>query len=400
MGIIARTRAIELSSGSSAGERSPTSTLVRLGSCIFGIACAFYLTLSSVPAHLALLGGDAAAGVATFIFTFATVVSSLLAPRLLGLFGRRAVFAAAAIGLGMPCFVVFGTSLALAAVACAVRGAALGLAFIATGGLAAALAPPARRGAVLGAFGTVFSVPSIFAVPVGLWLLAHWGTFALASVACACAAAPLLGLGVFPPRAGHGPDSASRWLLPWAALAWPIVAQAGAAAAVGVMITALASIAASGASTSIALAMSMHGVAVALSTWTGGRLGDRYGASRLVVAGSCLSFVALSSIGVDRSPVALAIGAGALGAAFGLQQNGTLTMMLSRTQARSGDAVNALWNIAYDAGIGLGALVFGCVAPILGHRVAVAAIAIFVAATNAIGFALWNLDPSKRKEPA
>lgn len=398
MGNLANTRAAERSSALSTEEPSQAGALVRLGACIFAIACTFYLTLSSAPAHLALLGGDAAAGAATTLFTFATVVSSLLAPGLVARFGRRAVFMVAAIGLGLPCFAVFGASLALAAGACAIRGAALGLAFVATGGLAAKLAPEARRGAVLGAFGTVFSVPSIFAVPAGLWLLSHGGPFAVAWIACVCAAAPLLGLMVFPARAERAPHDTSTWRLPWAALAWPIVAQAGGAAAVGAMITALASTVASDSSTLVAFAMSLHGLAAALATWRGGRLGDRYGQSRLIVAGSCLSFVALSSFGVEHSAVALLVGAGGLGTAFGFQQNGTLTLMLARAPGPSVDSVNALWNIAYDAGIGLGALAFGCVAPVLGHRATFAALAVFIATSNAFGFALWKRFPSKRRD--
>jgi len=396
---LAKPRAAERSSASSTEAPSQAGALVRLGACIFAIACTFYLTLSSAPAHLALLGGDAAAGAATTLFTFSTVVSSLLAPGLVARFGRHAVFAVAAIGLGLPCFAVFGASLALAAAACAVRGAALGLAFVATGGLAAKLAPASRRGAVLGAFGTVFSVPSIFAVPAGLWLLSHTGPLAVAWIACACATAPLLGLAVFPARAERAPHDASTWRLPWAALAWPVVAQAGGAAAVGAMITALASTVASGSSTPIALAMSLHGLAVALATWRGGRLGDRYGQGRLIVAGSCLSFVALSAFGVAHSTVALLVGAGGLGMAFGFQQNGTLTLMVARAQAPSVDSVNALWNIAYDAGIGLGALAFGCITPVLGDRATFAAIAVFIATTNALGFALWKRLPFQRKDP-
>ena len=80
MGNLAKPQAAERSSAPSTEEPSQAGALVRLGACIFAIACTFYLTLSSAPAHLALLGGDAAAGAATTLFTFATVVSTLLAP--------------------------------------------------------------------------------------------------------------------------------------------------------------------------------------------------------------------------------------------------------------------------------------------------------------------------------
>jgi MFS family permease len=88
--------------------------LARLGACMFGIAHAFYLTLSTAPAHLSTLGGDAAAGAATTISTVATAAASALAPRMVAHLGRRAVFAIAALALGLPCFAVFGDNLLIA----------------------------------------------------------------------------------------------------------------------------------------------------------------------------------------------------------------------------------------------------------------------------------------------
>src|SRR5690348_3483218 len=273
--------------GTDSSERPiETNGLVRLGACMFGIACAFYLTLSTAPVHLSVLGGDVAAGAATTISTFLTALTSVFAPKLVARFGRRAVFVSAAIGLGLPCFMLFGPSLALAVLACAVRGAALGLAFVAAGGLAAQMAPPSRRGEFLGLYGLAFSVPAIFAVPLGLWMLPHLGTWPLALIACVCGTAPLLFIDAFPVKAPAAFLNAPTWRLPWVALSWPIIAQTGAAAAVGVMITAFASMAVSGGSEAIAFAMGLHGLAVAVARWWGGRLADRHGAGRLVIAGS------------------------------------------------------------------------------------------------------------------
>lgn len=382
-------------------ERSiETRGLVRLGACMFGIACGFYLTLSTAPAHLSVLGGDIAAGAATTISTFLTALSSVFAPRLVARFGRRAVFVSAAVGLGLPCFMLFGSSLTLAALACAIRGVALGLAFVAAGGLAAQMAPPSRRGEFLGLYGLAFSVPAIFAVPLGLWLLSHFGTWPLALIGSACATAPLLFVDAFPPKTSAALSDAPTWRLPWRALSWPIIAQTGAAAAVGVMITAFASIPASGGSGAIAVAMGLHGFAVAVTRWWGGRLADRHGASRLVITGSCLGFMALLLLGLDRSATALVVFAAALGTAFGFQQNGTLTLMLERLESRHTDGINAVWNIAYDAGLGLGALAFGGLTPVLGFRATITAIAIIIAATNAFGFALRKFQHSEWEMPS
>jgi len=361
--------------------------LARLGACMFGIANAFYLTLSTAPAHLSSLGGDAAAGAATTISTVATAAASAFAPRMVAHLGRRAVFAIATLALGLPCFAVFGGNLVIAEVACAVRGAGLGLAFVAAGGLAAMLAPPARRGEFLGLYGLAFSVPAIFAVSLGLWILGHLGPAAVALAGSSCALLTLFGLGAFPRRAGQTPALPS-WRLPWHRLGWPVIAQTGGAAAVGMMITVFASATGSARmGATVAFAMSLHGLAAAFARWWGGRLGDQHGSRKIIAAGCALGTVATLILAADNTP-AMVIGAGALGFAFGLQRNGTLVLMLARTSAAEADGVNAAWNVAYDAGLGMGALAYGCLAPMVSGRAAIMAIAIVIAMTALIGLLL------------
>ena len=50
------------------------------------------------------------------------------------------------------------------------------------------------------------------------------------------------------------------------------------------------------------------------------------------------------------------------GAGFGVAQNATLSLMYARATADAYTAVSALWNIAYDAGMGAGAAIFGLLA--------------------------------------
>jgi len=364
--------------------------LARLGACMFGIANAFYLTLSSAPTHLWSMGGDTAAGAATTISTVATAAASAVAPRMVAHLGRRAVFAIAALALGLPCFAVFGGNLMIAEAACAVRGAGLGLAFVAAGGLAATLAPPARRGELLGLYGLAFSVPAIFAVSLGLWILAHLGPAALALAGTGCALMTLLGLGAFPKRAGQTP-ALPLWRLPWRRLGWPVVVQTGGAAAIGMMITLFARADGSARVGATAVfAMFLHGVAAAFARWWGGRLGDRHGRRKLIAAGCALSAIATLLLAAASTPALLAIGAGSLGLAFGFQRNGTLTLMLARTSAAETDAVNAAWNIAYDAGLGMGALAYCCLAPVFGDLAAITTIALVIAGATFVGFLLFE----------
>jgi predicted MFS family arabinose efflux permease len=56
-------------------------------------------------------------------------------------------------------------------------------------------------------------------------------------------------------------------------------------------------------------------------------------------------------------------------------QNASLSLMYERVPASGYDAVSALWNLSYDAGMGLGAAGFGLVAGLTGYPVAFAAVA-------------------------
>ncbi|MGN6529642.1 MAG: MFS transporter [Burkholderiaceae bacterium] len=354
------------------GGHAAFGPFLRLAACNFGIATAFYLTLSSGPTHLARLGGDAAAGSATSVSAFATAAASLAAPALIARLGRRVVFALAALALALPCGLLFGSSLALAELACAVRGGGLGLVFVATGGLAAMLVPAGRRGELLGLFGLAFCVPAIFAVPAGQWLVGR-SPGGLALAATACALAPLLALKTFPARCSRDmPAPLAR--LPWRRLAWPLVAQLAAAATVGTMITALAAAAIRDAGQPVGPAMFAYGLALALVRAGSGRLCDRIGSRAVVVLGAMLALCGQAML-ARFGPWAIVAAAAMLGTAFAMQQNGTLTLMLARSAAGQSDAVSAAWNIAYDAGLGVGAMAFGGLAPRWGHGAAVLLVA-------------------------
>jgi hypothetical protein len=64
------------------------------------------------------------------------------------------------------------------------------------------------------------------------------------------------------------------------------------------------------------------------------------------------------------------IGAAAVGFGFGLVQNDSLTVLFAAFGSTGYGAASALWNIAYDAGTGVGALGLGAVAEGFGYPAA------------------------------
>jgi predicted MFS family arabinose efflux permease len=71
-------------------------------------------------------------------------------------------------------------------------------------------------------------------------------------------------------------------------------------------------------------------------------------------------------------PAAVIAGAAVFGAGFGVTQNVTQTLMYDRAAESAYGAVSAVWNLAYDGGMGLGAAGFGVLALYTGYPAAFA----------------------------
>jgi predicted MFS family arabinose efflux permease len=67
------------------------------------------------------------------------------------------------------------------------------------------------------------------------------------------------------------------------------------------------------------------------------------------------------------NPVAVVLGMVVFGTGFGVAQNVTLAMMFERVGPGGYGTVSALWNLAYDAGLGAGAVGFGLLITPVGY---------------------------------
>ena len=78
----------------------------------------------------------------------------------------------------------------------------------------------------------------------------------------------------------------------------------------------------------------------------------------------------MASLAATHAPVLVITGAACFGTGFGLLQNATLVMMYARGSRSSYDAVSAIWNGAYDAGMGAGAAGVGLLVAHTGYPAA------------------------------
>ena len=355
----------------------------------------FYLLLSTVPQYAASVGaGGMGAGLATGALMLATVACELATPRLVAALGYRTALAAGLLLLGLPALLLpavvhLGGILAISLV----RGAGLAIMVVVGTALVVDIVPAERLGAGMGLFGMVATVPAVLALPLGAWMTAHVGYEA---VFVAGAAAPLLGLAALPALSPHTPSLAPpaslRATVRAPALLRPALVFLLTAMTAGVVVSFLPLIARGSAAPAVSLALLVHGAATAAFRWWAGGWADRRGAGRLMVPAALATAAGLLALVAGSSPTLVVAGAGLVGAGFGAAQSDSVTVMMRRSPAAAADAVSALWNAFYDAGLGAGAAGFGALAAAIGYRAG------FVVAALAVPAAVvaihWRSSPA------
>jgi predicted MFS family arabinose efflux permease len=364
-----------------AGARAPLVTrplLVRFVSTV-GAAASFYLLLSAVPEYARAAGASAGtAGLTTTALTLSSVAAYLVAPALIARYGYRVALAAGLGALGAPALLLAapsatGASVAVIMAACVVRGVGFAVTCVAGGALTVSLIPPQRRGEGLALVGVVSGVPSVACLPLGIWLAAHVG---YRPVFVAGGVAALAGLVSVPwlPRSGPAADRSSGILAAFRnpALTRPAVTFSAVTMAVGIVVTFLPLAVARTAADVAALALLVQPATAIGGRWLAGRYGDRRGAAVLLAPGVLVAAAGMAMLSLTAVPALVIAGAAVFGAGFGVTQNASLTIMFDRVPESGHSAVSALWNLAYDGGMGLGAAGFGILAARTGYPVAFA----------------------------
>ncbi len=321
-------------------------------------AFAGYVLLLPVVPLWAVRGGvsEAAAGTTNGVFMLVTVLTQLGMPWLLRRVGHRSALAAGTLLIGVPAplFAISTQLWALLAVSAA-RGVGFGLLTVTGSALVAELVPPARRGRAAGLYGLAVGLPHAVLLPTGVWLANHVGFAELFWIAAACpvaGAVAAVGVGRVP---GRPVRSRGEGMFPVTLLPPWLVMTAVSLAAGGLV--AYLPLAVGGSAPAALLAF---GTATVGFRWVAGQIGDRVGSRPVMVPAvltACAGLVAVAA-GVSGTPWLTVAGSLALGAGFGALQNAALVLMFDRAGP---GAASTTWNIAYDAGNGLGSVGFGVV---------------------------------------
>ncbi|WP_285830315.1 MFS transporter [Streptomyces meridianus] len=362
--------------------------------------------LSVVPLWSAEGGsGHGGVGAATGVTMATTVCAQLGMGWLLRRFELRHLLAAGALLLGVPTFAYLASSeLGWVLAVSGVRGLGFGLVVVTGSALIAELVPVGQRGRAVGWYGVAVGVPQVTLLPLGVWCS---GRFGFAPVFVVTGMLGVLALPLVAAMSGRrsgGGREPARVRVPeaapvgrgsggrWRGLAVPPGVLAVAACALG-GVTSFLPLALGGSSVAAPVALFALSAALVVGRWGAGVWNDRVGAGRLVVPAAVACGLATGGFAVVSGPVPDVVAvAGAVTAAvvyglgFGALQNDTLVVMFRRAGPGGNGMVSTVWNLAFDAGTGMGAVAVGLLSQGVGMdgAYAVAAALMLVAVVFAV----------------
>ncbi|MCR3718824.1 MULTISPECIES: MFS transporter [Prauserella salsuginis group] len=320
----------------------------------------FSLLLPVVPLWAVRQGaGTFAAGAATGVFMASTVVTQLGTGLLVRRYGYRTAILAGIAFLGVPTPVLIEWSSPEGILTLSLlRGIGFGLLTVCGSALIAELLPPAAVPRGSGIYGLATGLPQLIGLPAGPWLAEHWGFVAVFLLATVLPALALLPAVFLPPARPSTEPERGGGFLPTVRETWrPWLPMLAASTGLGALAT-FTPILLLAPGSSVALLLMP--LATTLSRWAAGRLGTRW-TGRLLTPGRALSGLGLAGYALfsEGGPVWLVVMSMIVfGIGFGAVQNDSLVSMFQRTSA---GRASISWNVAFDAGQGLGAVAVGAI---------------------------------------
>ncbi|MFP5022605.1 MFS transporter [Pseudonocardia phyllosphaerae] len=141
-----------------------------------------------------------------------------------------------------------------------------------------------------------------------------------------------------------------------------------------------------GATVAVPVALFLVALGMLAGRGVAGTLADRSGRPGALLAAGTFA-AAAGMVAVLAAPsweILLVLGAALVGVGFGLVQNDAMVGLFSAAGPLHYGAASAAWNIAYDAGTGLGASGLGAIAEPFGFTLAFATTAVALVVTGTV----------------
>lgn len=331
-----------------------------------GLGFSGYSALLPVAPMWAAEGGagPGGAGLVNGVLMLFTILAQLAVPASLRRFGWTPVLVAGMLLLGLPSAAfAFSNNLLPILVISALRGLGFGVLTVTGSLLVAELVNPARRGRAIGIYGLAVAGPQVLFVSTGPWIVEHL-SFVLIFVIGLLPAAAVVPAVVLGREVERIPEVQER--APYARLLPPMALLLAVTLAGGALITFMAQMSHSAALSMVALLFMT--VAAALTRWLVGLLSDRFGPRTFVWPMVLITAGGMATIAwAVRDPqathaLALILGATLVGLSYGGLQNLTLVMAFQAVERPHYGSASTVWNIGFDTGTGLGAVLIGAIA--------------------------------------
>ncbi|HET7038108.1 MAG TPA: MFS transporter [Thermomicrobiaceae bacterium] len=329
-----------------------------------------YLLLAVLPIHIrALVGSESTVGTIMSLFSLAALLVRPFAGLLADRVGRRPSIFAGALLIGVSCI---GYALAGAHtifLARILNGLGWGAVTAATATVAADLAPPSRRGFVLGIYGTVTGLALAVGPAAGTWLAGRLSLTTTFWIAAACGFAAAAGILLLhapsPPRA---PSSRfglhhlfTRQALGPAAIMLCFTLMYGTVLTFVPLYAIDRHLGSSGAF------FSVFALVLIVMRVTGGRLSDRWGRFAVIAPGFIFAGVAMVVLAGAQQRALLLLAAVLFAVAFALVQPAAQAWAVDRSPAELRGTTLSTVVAAQDLGISLGTVAAGFIADAFGY---------------------------------
>lgn len=347
-----------------------TSSFVKICLVNFFIFVNFHALLPTFPFFVTHLGGDAVAiGVATALFSIASIVSRPFVGWLIDTRGRCTILVLGLIGMALiPMGYFVSAGIAMAVILRTVHGAFHAASSNASSTWVADIIPPARMGEGLGMYGLSMAISTAVAPALGLMIMNEMGYRPLFVMTTAAALVALvLGASIKKRdyRLSTEPLRLSELFEPMSVPA--SITQFFFMISYGVIEVYVAIYAAGHGLPGGGIYFICIAVATVATRILLGRAIDRYGEARLVYSGNLAIIVGILLLVFAHNVPCYVLSALLLGYSFGAIQPSLQTMAMHAVPPERRGAASSTFFVAFDFGIALGGFLAGVLVKYFGY---------------------------------
>lgn len=337
---------------------------------------AWSLLLPVLPLAVIESGGSATlAGATTGVFMAATVLTQIATPWLLRTVGYRPVMVVSAFMLGVPALGhLLGMDPWIVLLFSGLRGVGFGAVTVAQSALVAELVPLNLLGKATGLLGAFVGVSQMLGLPAGLWIAEGIGyewVYVTAAVVALIAAVMCI---TIPPikaaPASQPSPTAAKEAPMWRLVLVPALVMMSLSMAFGMITSFLpATVREYDPVTGVALGgvmLSISSASAMIFRYLVGMAADRSGKpGQFIILAQSASLIGIllimATLVFEWSVWWMVVAIVFFGGGYGAVQNESLLSMFSRLPRAKVSEASAVWNIFFDAGTGIGSVVFGAI---------------------------------------